>query len=260
MVKIILQYLCYRLFGKYRKGYGIHSPFVYHFVNQVLQRQDDTGLAEIKKWREFLARNNESLITSNAGAGSKVHKNPNRRVSGIIRRSSVSHKYGRVLYYLAREYKPKTILELGTGLGISTAYLSAGNPDARTISVEADKNKASFAENALKSSGGKSPEIFIGSFDWFLLSKLKSIEHPLLVFIDGDHNFEGTMRYFNKILECKREDTIIVLDDIRWSREMKQAWNEIKSNPQTILTIDLFFMGIIFFREGLLKQNFKINF
>jgi predicted O-methyltransferase YrrM len=189
-----------------------------------------------------------------------VHRDNHRNVRKIIQLSSISHKYGRVLYSISREFQPKTILELGTGLGISTAYLSKGNPGARIISVEADKGKAAFAERSLSLLQIVPVEIYNGRFDEFLLSKLKRIEHPLMVFIDGDHRYESTMRYFNKILEYKRADSIIVFDDIRWSQEMKKAWNEIKDHSQTILSIDLFFMGIVFFKEGALKQNFMINF
>jgi predicted O-methyltransferase YrrM len=260
MLKITLQYFWYKVFTSHRKGFGIHSPFVFHLVNEVLRKKDDIGLAQIKKWRKSLAESIETVETIDVGAGSKVHRKNRRTVRRIIRWSSISHKYGRVLYYLSREFQPKTILELGTGLGISTAYLSKGNPEARTKSVEADIGKTAFAESALRSLQIISPEIYNGSFDGFLLSKLKSIEHPLLVFIDGDHSYESTMRYFKKILEYKRADTIIVFDDIRWSEEMAQAWNEIKDHSQTVLSIDLFFMGIVFFREGVLKQNFKINF
>jgi predicted O-methyltransferase YrrM len=260
MLSIAFRYIWYRFFALHRKGFGIHSPFVFHFITRVLKKKDDIGLIKIKEWRKGLSRLNETIYTMDKGAGSAIHRSSRRKVKNIIRWSSIPHKYGRVLYYLSEEFKPKTILELGTGLGISTAYLTYPNPDAKVISVEADNVKVEYAKKAIKSLKISQPEICNGSFDEILLSKLKGIEHPLLIFIDGDHRLESVLQYFKKILQFKKADTIVVFDDIRWSKEMSMAWAKIVSDSQTILSIDLFFMGIVLFRQGILKQQYKINF
>jgi len=260
MLKIAIQYFWYRIFTSHRRGFGIHSPFVFYLVNEVFLKKDDENLAMIRGWRKSLSQSNASIETGHFGSGSKVHGKKPQKLKKIIRFSSITHKYGRVLYRLSREFKPNTILELGTGTGISTAYLSSASPEIRVKTVDADKEKAKFAESALKLLLISQPEITVGSFEGFLLSNLKSISHPILVFVDGDHNYESTLGYFNKILEYKEADTIIVFDDIRWSDEMRKAWDEIRNHSETVLCIDLFFMGIVFFRKGMIKQNFKINF
>lgn len=260
MLRIALQYFWYRIITSHRRGFGIHSPFVFQLVNEVLLKKDDKNLAMIRGWRKSLSQSHDTIETGHFGSGSKVHSKNHQKLKKIIRYSSIPHKYGRVLYRLSREFKPNTVLELGTGTGISTAYLSSANPGIRIKTVDADKEKAKFAESALKILAITQPEISVGSFEGFLLSNLKSISHPMLVFVDGDHNYESTMGYFNKILEYKEADTIIIFDDICWSREMRQAWIDIKDHPETVLCIDLFFMGIVFFRKGMIKQNFKINF
>jgi predicted O-methyltransferase YrrM len=84
--------------------------------------------------------------------------------------------------------------------------------------------------------------------------------HPFMIFIDGDHRFDPVMRYFNLILKYKRHDTVLIIDDIRWSAEMERAWQEIKMNPAVVITVDLFQMGLVFFREGVFKQDFMVNF
>jgi hypothetical protein len=55
--------------------------------------------------------------------------------------------------------------------------------------------------------------------------------------------------------------TIVVVDDIHWSKEMEEAWREIREQEPVRLSIDLFFMGIIFMKtEFKVKQNFSIRY
>lgn len=259
MLRIFFGYICYRLFAPHRKGFGVHSPFVYHLITNVLLKYDDERLKEIRQWRNLLAKNNERIKTAGTGAGSKIHMDKLRSVRGIIKHSSVTHKYGRILYYVSREYNPETIIELGTGLGISTAYLINACPGARIMTLDADRLKMDFAENALKKFKTPGIQFCNGSFEDLLLSKLRYVQHPLLVFIDGDHKLASVMGIFEQILQFARQDTIIILDDISWSREMRKAWKLIKKDPRSVLCIDLFFMGLIFFRDGMVKQNYVIN-
>jgi len=200
------------------------------------------------------------LVVSDTGAGSKGHGTKKRSIRSIMTCSSVPHKYGRILYSLARVFKPATVIELGTGIGISTAYLSAGNPEAEVISIEADSAKVSCARKLLADLGICNAEICNGIFKDVLLSKIINTNHPLLVFVDGDHSYESAVSYFGTLLKYKREDTIIVFDDIRWSEGMFRAWKEIVKSSEASLSIDLFFMGIVFFRRGITKQEFVINF
>jgi len=82
-----------------------------------------------------------------------------------------------------------------------------------------------------------------------------------MAFIDGNHRKAPTLDYFNKIMHKTNEYSCIVFDDIHWSREMEEAWEEIKRDDRVKLSIDLFFVGIVFFRKSFLeKQDFMIRF
>jgi len=260
MLKIAIRYLFYRLFAPHRKGFGVHSPFVFHLVSRVLTREDDEGLKQILAWRKALLHDRSRLMTSGAGAGSKVHGKGERSISQIARKSSIRHKYGRILYSLVKEFRPETIVELGTGIGISTAYLAKANDECRIITVESDKEKIAFAERNFKQSGFNNVSLRNEEFSLSLGNILKEANHPLLVFVDGDHSLEGTLRYFREIRDMANRDTIIVFDDIRWSEGMEEAWRQVKKDPAVIISIDLFFIGIVFFKEGISKQDFVINF
>jgi hypothetical protein len=63
------------------------------------------------------------------------------------------------------------------------------------------------------------------------------------------------------LLPKTSQESILVFDDIHWSREMEEAWGIIKSHSSVKCAIDLFFIGIIFFREEFKeKQDFTIRF
>ncbi|MBK9358768.1 MAG: class I SAM-dependent methyltransferase [Bacteroidales bacterium] len=79
-------------------------------------------------------------------------------------------------------------------------------------------------------------------------------------FIDGNHTKEATLRYFGQLVKHAGNNSVYIFHDIHWSAEMEQAWNEIKNHEKVIITIDLFHMGLVFFRKELSRQHFIIRF
>lgn len=158
-------------------------------------------------------------------------------------------------------YQPKTILELGTSLGISAAYLALGNPDAQIITLEGAANVASLARENLAEIGAANTKLVTGNFDYTLAEVIKKLDHIDLIFIDGNHRREPTERYFHQLLPLADNDTIMIFDDIHWSAEMELAWETISQHPSVTTSVDMFFIGIVFFRrEFMEKQAFIIRF
>ena len=85
-------------------------------------------------------------------------------------------------------------------------------------------------------------------------------EHNQLdfVFFDGNHKKKPTLSYFKQCLEVAHEDSIFIFDDIYWSTEMTEAWQEIKKHPKVTLSIDCFEMGIVFFKKEQAKEHFTV--
>jgi predicted O-methyltransferase YrrM len=79
------------------------------------------------------------------------------------------------------------------------------------------------------------------------------------VFVDGNHQKEATLRYFKLCLPKVHENSLLIFDDIYWSRGMKEAWNEIKAHPEVTVTVDLFWIGLVYFRKGQVKEDFVIK-
>ncbi len=99
-----------------------------------------------------------------------------------------------------------------------------------------------------------------GNFDKTLKPTLSSIDKLDWVFIDGNHQKEPTIRYFEQCLEKCTSDSVLLFDDIYWSKGMAEAWENIKQHPRVSVTLDLFQVGIVFIREGQSKQDFWIRY
>jgi predicted O-methyltransferase YrrM len=225
--------------------------------------EDKTIYPEYEKVESLklkLLRSKETISVTDLGAGSKTEKGSERDIRRIAKNSSKQKKYGRLLFRIAKEFKPFEILELGTSLGLSTAYLALGNPKSNVVSVEGCPNISAKANHHLEKLGIKNYKLITGNFDEQLPVYLKTADQLDFVFFDGNHQKQPTINYFEQCLPKIVNDTVFVFDDIHWSKGMEDAWNEIKQNEKVSVSIDLFFMGIIFFKKDLQKQDFVIKF
>jgi predicted O-methyltransferase YrrM len=235
---------------------------VYDFVNTVLNDESIPDVSKsIELLRSRLLKDRSCLQVTDLGAGSMINNSGNRTISSICRNTSKSKKLALLLHRMVKKYKPSTVLELGTSLGISTAYLATGNPSAKIITCEGSASVAAVARKNFNYLGLSTIEIREGNFDDIIPVLSKGIQTIDLVFIDGNHREEPTLRYFNWLMDMSGSETIMIFDDIHWSAGMDSAWKKIKSDPRVRMTIDLFFVGIVLFREEFkVKQDFIIRY
>jgi predicted O-methyltransferase YrrM len=261
--QLAFKYLNYYLTASNGKGHGMHSPFVFDFITKVLN--DKTNYADynaVEKIRKELLSNHEMLEIEDLGAGSRVAKYKQRKVSSISKHSLKTPKFSQLLYRIAKYYNCKSIVEFGTSLGITSSYLSmaAGN-DGHIATVEGSSSIAAIAAKNFETLRLKNIQPFIAPFDEWLTKKDLGFNRVDLAFIDGNHQLEPTLKYFNEFLSRSHNDSILVFDDIHWSREMEASWEKIKENESVTCTIDLFFIGLVFFRNEIKeKQHFSIRF
>ncbi len=256
-----IKYLKYKLFAKHRKGYGVHSPFLYDFVTKVIYGENYFYAYDaIAELRYDLLDSEEKIKVKDFGSGSKKMKSNERKIKDIAKYSAVSEKFGEMLFRLIETFKPQTILELGTSLGLGTLYLSMANSKAKVFTIEGCPETAEKAKQNFEELNVKNISQIIGNIDEELPNLLKNADMLDFVYFDGNHQKEATLNYFYQCLKKIGNDTIFYFDDIRWSDEMEQAWEEIKTNGKVRLTVDLFFSGIVFFRKELSKENFIVKF
>ena len=191
------KYLKYLFTASNGKGHGIHSPFVYDFIENVLN--DRTKYPEyhtIEKLRSELLRSDKTIAVKDLGAGSSKNNGHNRKVADITKNAAKPRKYAQLLFRMVRYYRYTNIMELGTSLGITSAYLASARKDVKLLSIEGSPEIAASAASNFRQLGINNIELITGNFDDLLHDALAKSINQDLVFFDGNHRLEPTMRYF----------------------------------------------------------------
>jgi predicted O-methyltransferase YrrM len=260
--ELAIKYLTHLFSAKNGKGHGIHSPFVFEFVTKVLNDKtvyDDYEKVEVL--RKKLLHDHTKLKIEDYGAGSSSSDSNIRSVSSIAKRAVKSKRYSQLLYRMVKFYKPEWVLELGTSLGLTTSYFSLANPASKIFTLEGADRVANAAQQNFKTLNLQNIKLIKGNFDNTLPTILYQVPAVDFSFIDGNHRQEPTENYFRWLLSKAHNDTILIFDDIHWSEEMEAAWENISSHLAVRCSIDLFFFGIVIFKQEFReKQKFKIRF
>ncbi|MBL7843230.1 MAG: class I SAM-dependent methyltransferase [Cyclobacteriaceae bacterium] len=238
--------------------HSLHAPFLFDFYTKIIKREViDVPL--IESLRKQLSNDHRSLAVEDFGAGSKHASGDKRKISDIAKLSLSDAKFSTLYSRIAEYAKAKTIVELGTSLGINTLYL-ARQPQAKVYTFEGSASIAEIASISFEFGGAKNIELIIGNLDTTLYSTLSRIPKIDLVFMDANHRYEPTLRYFDSLLGRSHDKTIFILDDIHDTPEMEKAWNELKKHPLVYTSADLFRCGILFLDPSLNKQHVVLQF
>lgn len=236
-------YLKHRLTAKSR--HGTHSPFVYKLTDEVIYDFSSNKIYdEVEEKRKKLLRDD---------------KNNSKAIKQSAKNIKPAH-LAQLIFRLATNQEPNHIIELGTGLGITTAYLSKAKPQADILTIESNAEIAEIAHQNFIDLGLKNIELQVGNFNELLPKAMAEAEKLDLVNINGKHSKEETLNYFNWCLPKIHEGSLLIFDDIYRTQEMKDAWITIKNHPEVTVTVDLFWIGLVYFRKGQAKEHFKIKF
>lgn len=255
------RYVKYLLFSRHGRGHGIHSPFAFNLVSEVFRNKTAPDIVcSIEKKRARLLADSRSITVNDLGSGSFKMKSSLRKVSEITRYSAVPEKYGVLLSNMARTFGDPVIMEFGTSLGISTMYMAASCPGATVITMEGCSETSEIAIENFREAGLDNIRLINGSFDDILPVLKREKVSPGLVFIDGNHRKEPVISYFNQVADMSGTGSVVIIDDINSSREMAEAWSEIRNHRNVTLSVDIFRMGIVFFRKGLNQFNYVVRY
>ena len=183
-------------------------------------------------------------------------------IRDIVRTAEKPARFGRLLHRLIQRFHARSVVELGTSLGITTAYLAgaAALTQGHVLTFEGCPQTAAVAQQNLLHLNARNVDVIVGNLDDTLAPSVATLEQIDLAFFDANHRYEPTVRYFETCLTKAHNDTVFVFDDIHWSAEMEQAWAYTKAHPSVSVTIDLFWIGLVFFRREQPKQGFTLRF
>ena len=255
----LLAYL--RFWLRSGNAHGLHSPFVFGIYTTVVRHSGTFGAySVVEARRQQLLNSPASIGVTDFGAGSHTGAGQQRRVADIARTAAKSPHLAQLLFRLVNRFRPATILELGTSLGLTTAYLAAADSHHRVITLEGCPNVAAVARETFATLQLGNIDIVEGNIDHTLAPALSALAAPLdFAFFDGNHRYKPTLRYFELCLAHRTNESVFVFDDIHWSAEMEQAWKTIQAHPDVTMTVDLFHIGLVFFRKNQPKQHFSLR-
>lgn len=250
-----LQYLNYLYYAK--NEHSVNSPFVYDlYTNIIKERKSYYIFSNIESVRSMLLLDTSIIRVTDYGTGNST----NRKVANIAAKSLKKPKTAELLFRLVNHFKPTYLLELGTSLGITSAYLASVSPASQLTTLEGCPEIANIAQETFDTLKLSNTVLTIGAFENTLDKTLDSLPQLDFVFIDGNHQKGPTIQYFEACLKKTSDSSVIVLDDIHWSAEMQEAWTDIKNHPQVAVSIDLFEVGILFLDPKLEKQAYVLRF
>ncbi|MCG9973001.1 O-methyltransferase [Christiangramia crocea] len=239
--------------------HGLHSPFVYDLVTKCFY--DKTPYPEyelIKNYRNDLLGNKKQIEITDLGAGSRVFKSNRRPVFSIAKNSGITLYRAKMLYRLVKYLNIRNALELGTSLGIASVSIGA-NRKTQLNTMEGCSEIARIAGNQLDKFKLKNIQLINIQFEEGIKEVLHEPAELDLIYFDGNHQKEATLKYFHQLLPKAHSDSVFIFDDIHWSPGMEEAWEEIKKHPKVKVSIDTYKWGLVFFRKEQVKQDFIIR-
>jgi predicted O-methyltransferase YrrM len=253
------QFFKYYLFSRHRKGHGVHSPWVFTFVKDVLNNKISISyFAENRRWQQQLKKNSTQIEVHDLGAATNKENQKGKRVGELAVSSATPFKYRCLLGRMIQFYNPELIIELGTSLGLTTNILS-NSTTHKVITVEGCPNIHKKALENFRLWNNKNIEAINSDFDSFIQS-LENQPKKCFIYIDGNHSKQATLRYVEQLWSKIPAGSIMVLGDIYWSRDMSMAWSQLTVPQDNTYTVDLFHVGILFKHQGCVGQHWRIGF
>lgn len=233
--------------------HSLHSPFFYDLYTQHIKPSGRTvEFPSIERLREKLLRDQRSITVDDLGSSGR--RRAQRKISRIARTSISTRRFSAMYYRIAAACRAATIVELGASFGINTLYL-AENKEAVITTFEGAAAIADIAALTFEFANAKNIRLVAGDIDKTLPDYLEHIRTVDFVFMDANHRYEPTLRYFGWLLKKMNEKSVVVLDDIHYSPEMERAWTTLKNHRLVYGSADLFRCGILFFDPSLNKQH-----
>lgn len=252
----ILRYLKHLITASNTGGHGVHSPFMFHFIRDILpEKYPFYVFKDIERIRNRMLSNDSTIEVTDFGTG----ESRQRSIADIAHKALKSPRQAQLLFRIIRHSGHKNILELGTSLGISTMYMASVSTKCHCLTLEGCPQTSAVAQQNFDRLKLNQIKLIICNIDEELENILVAGGRQDFIFIDANHRYDPLMRYFELCVNHIGEDSVIVVDDIYWSPEMEIAWKAIKEHPGVRTTIDVFHMGIVFFHPMLTKKHYKVR-
>lgn len=239
---------------RYRRGFGVHSPFVYNLITKVIEeRCPYYSFRDIELYRKQLLYKIDSITYPDPKDKGRLRC---RSVADIVRREAVKPKLGALLFRLANYFKARNILQIGTTMGISTLYLTSYSTDLRCVALENIPGFATIARQAFEKKARNPIDLRVGGYKESLPQALKDLGSVDLVFFNTLYEPQNNRWLFQECLRYARNETVFVFKGINTNQRSRELWKEIRETPEVTVTLDLYSLGIVLFNKKLYKKDY----
>lgn len=221
------------------------------YTKVILGKAEKNSFKSIEAIRDAFKKDNRKFFKVDLGARNDREVS----ISSIAKYGISSPSLCRLLFRISAHFKTDRIIELGTSLGISTAYLHLSNEKAKLISIEGDPELYKIAKSHLSAS----VHLINDDFEAVLKNEISKDKNSTLYYIDGNHQSAALDKYLEIIKTNLKENDVIILDDIYWSRDMMNAWKSATQDDSFGISIDLYKIGLLFPRQKQPKQHFILR-
>ena len=292
----VSSWLKHQLTARNTGGHGVHSPDLFEWVRVVMSDKNTYYVwDEIEEIRQEMLKDTRELEFVDYGSGGPLPTSPSKGRSANIRcvcdiakgslaRRKEAQLLARLVGWLGRplltspsrggigdeaseDRKGLTIVELGTSLGVTTAYLAAMDSRNKVVTFEgcpavAEVARANWEKLGLSNIACVVGEITVDSLQLAVDSlqlAVDSLSGIDVAFIDANHTYEATLTYFNALASRVHEKSVVVVDDIHYNEDMEKAWKAICADERVTTTMDLYRMGLVFFDKHYWRKHYKMR-
>ena len=292
----VSSWLKHQLTARNTGGHGVHSPYLFEWVRMVMSDKNTYYVwDEIEEIRQEMLKDTRELEFVDYGSGGPLPTSPSkgrsanmRRVGDIAKGSLARRKEAQLLARLVgwlgrplltspsrggigdealEDRKGLTIVELGTSLGVTTAYLAAMDSRNKVVTYEGCPAVAEVAQTNWEKLGLSNIACVVGEITvdslqltvdslQLAVDRLSGID---VAFIDANHTCEATLTYFNALASRVYEKSVVVVDDIHYNEDMEKAWKAICADERVTTTMDLYRMGLVFFDKHYWRKHYKMR-
>lgn len=260
----IKSWIKHRLTAWNSSGEGIHSPYLFYLVRMLVRDKNSYYCwQDIEHRRECMLRAPKLIHIQDYGSGGISGKKDREQVVSDIAKTSMesaknAQLFFRIIVFLTNDLgRALQMVELGTNLGITTAYLAAANKQNTITTFEGSHELIEMAKLNWEKLNLSSIHVVEGDIDQTLT---KHIKQPIdFAFLDANHTYKATWRYFDYLASLAHSKTIFAVDDIHYSPEMEHVWERIKNDERVTTTMDFYDFGLVFFDTHYIRKHYRLT-
>lgn len=244
--------LIYLKRARHRRGHGIHSPFLFRLITEVVESRkrlpEYTIFKGLKNKVLNLLDDFQNPLLTEIYHQLNLHPSKPRK---LYKKVELPLRYGKVVFRLIRYFKPSTIINYGPTFGVNLAVMALANNDSIIYQSISDPAYKLISKELIKDSAISNIQ--------FVTENSVPEANPEFIMINYSDNPILSRSVVQKYLRMHGDDRVLIIRGIHESQEMETIWQEMIVNESVRVSLDLFEIGIALFRKGLQKENFILK-